>query len=348
MKQKIAIWGTGKLAKKFYFLYKNQFDICCFFDNDEKKHGTYLDDIPIQKWTSSNPYKIVIASMYWKEIAEQLQEYGLVPIKDYLLYNHITGNETIYYSELYELTKSYHGIIDYHHLLSGKKIAVVYGNCQTSLIETALTLCKQFSKEYTIIKIPKVCDYVNCKELVEYFVQDDMFWDRIDLFIYQTVAEDNRFYSGLCTDQLLLQKLNADSEKINIVNIYFDGYFPQMIKNQNSPPKEIHQSGLFPFGDKYIDDLLEKQKQPQEIVRIISEEDFISEEEIFGMVEKSFCELESSVFCKTFLQKLAKHFCRLLQLHFVGSCNNCSFLLNVSNANIFFIIQINIVILLSA
>ena len=57
---------------------------------------------------------------------------------------------------------------------------------------------------------------------------------------------------------------------------------------------------------------------------------------------------ELGVFCKTFLQKVAKHFCRLLQLHFVGSCNNCSFLLNVSNANIFFIIQINIVILLSA
>ena len=28
----------------------------------------------------------------------------------------------------------------------------------------------------------------------------------------------------------------------------------------------------------------------------------------------------SSVFCKTFLHKIAKTFCRSLQLHFVGNC----------------------------
>ena len=29
---------------------------------------------------------------------------------------------------------------------------------------------------------------------------------------------------------------------------------------------------------------------------------------------------EQGVFCKTFLHKIAKTFCRLLQLHFVGNC----------------------------
>ena len=31
-------------------------------------------------------------------------------------------------------------------------------------------------------------------------------------------------------------------------------------------------------------------------------------------------ELIRSVFCKTFLHKIAKTFCRSLQLHFVGNC----------------------------
>ena len=33
-----------------------------------------------------------------------------------------------------------------------------------------------------------------------------------------------------------------------------------------------------------------------------------------------FVEGAASVFCKTFLHKIAKTFCRSLQLHFVGNC----------------------------
>ena len=32
------------------------------------------------------------------------------------------------------------------------------------------------------------------------------------------------------------------------------------------------------------------------------------------------CNEEEAVFCKTFLHKIAKTFCRSLQLHFVGNC----------------------------
>lgn len=46
---KVAIWGTGTLAEKFYYLCKDKFDIICFYDNDEKKHNTTLFGIPIKK-----------------------------------------------------------------------------------------------------------------------------------------------------------------------------------------------------------------------------------------------------------------------------------------------------------
>ena len=87
MNKKIAIWGTGTLAKKFYCLYKDKSNITCFFDNDEKKHNTTLFDIPIKKWTPSNGHKIIIASMYWKEISNQLMASGLCIGKDFEIYS---------------------------------------------------------------------------------------------------------------------------------------------------------------------------------------------------------------------------------------------------------------------
>ena len=87
MKKEIALWGTGEIAKKFCFRYRDVFDIAVVFDNNEKKHGTYLYGIPVKKWTPSNQYKIIIATQYWREIAEQLDVQCLLPFKDYLPYN---------------------------------------------------------------------------------------------------------------------------------------------------------------------------------------------------------------------------------------------------------------------
>lgn len=87
MNEKIAIWGTGTLAKKFYCLFENKSDIVCFYDNDEKKHNTTLFGIPIKKWTISNKYKIIIASMYWREISNQLIESGLCIGKNFEVFS---------------------------------------------------------------------------------------------------------------------------------------------------------------------------------------------------------------------------------------------------------------------
>lgn len=38
------------------------------------------------------------------------------------------------------------------------------------------------------------------------------------------------------------------------------------------------------------------------------------------LIPITFCRTADPVFCKTFLHKIAKTFCRSLQLHFVGNC----------------------------
>lgn len=114
----------------------------------------------------------------------------------------------------------------------------------------------------------------------------------MDLFIYQTVSADNKFSEILSTDGIL-HKLRPDCKTVNIVNIYFDGYFPQRTENKSPILKEVHQSGLFPFGDKYVDNMLRKNYSAEKIISIISKEDFISETEIRNGVENSLDELKN-------------------------------------------------------
>lgn len=289
---KIAIWGTGELAKKVYYLCKDRFEIVTFYDNDEKRYNTTLFGIPIKKWTPLYKYKIIIASMYWREISEQLMESGLFKGKDFAVYSKYVPMPQLSYSEIFYLTDMELRGDAKKSLLPDKKIAVVYGNCQTVLIEKAMRLHSLFSKDYIVITIPKVCDYINNKELLEYFTQDRIFWEQVDLFIYQTVSVNNRFSETLNTNEIL-QKLRPDCKTINIVNVYFDGYYPQLIKNERMVLRELHQSGLFPFGDKYIDDMLDKNVGIHEVISRISKDDFISETEVMSQVEQSFCNLEN-------------------------------------------------------
>lgn len=107
MKEKIAVWGTGNVAKKFYILYCKEFDVVCFFDNKvkgyKKEECEKLYGVPILRWSPENTYKIVIASSFWREIADQLNEYGFLPFKDYVLWKHMIDCETVWYSDIYEL-----------------------------------------------------------------------------------------------------------------------------------------------------------------------------------------------------------------------------------------------------
>lgn len=107
MKEKIAIWGTGRMAKTFYILYCKEFEVTCFFDNKaescKEEECEKLWGIPILRWSSENTYKIVIATSFWQEIADQLNGYGLLPFKDYVLWKYVANCESVLYSEIYKL-----------------------------------------------------------------------------------------------------------------------------------------------------------------------------------------------------------------------------------------------------
>ena len=82
MKQKIAIWGTGKRAEKFLLSYGDIFDVQCFYDSTNfgfEKYG-----IIVKQYDPTDNIKIIIASTYWEEISDQLEKYGKKYLVDYI------------------------------------------------------------------------------------------------------------------------------------------------------------------------------------------------------------------------------------------------------------------------
>ena len=74
--EKIIIFGAGAAGKNF-ILNQSEYQIVAVADNDEKKHGTFLEDIEVINPNEIPNFeydKIMITSMYFNPIKKQLTE----------------------------------------------------------------------------------------------------------------------------------------------------------------------------------------------------------------------------------------------------------------------------------
>lgn len=256
--EKIAIWGTGSLARKIYALYCDKVDVVCFYDSDEAKTGQTIGNVKVEKWSGNCEYKIVIASTFWREIAVMLNYTEFVKNGGiYTLSSIYFKNTTrLTYTDLrdfLEISK----YDDYTEFIENEKIVVLYGNCQMNMIEGIMKLWDDFTRDYMIVNVPKVYGWIYDKKMMTQFVNDNRFWKSVDLFIYQTVSEDNKFSPILATDNII-KKLKADCKRLSILNLYYKGYFPQIdVKNEKLLMTTVRHTGLFTFRDKYVDALLQ-------------------------------------------------------------------------------------------
>ena len=143
-------------------------------------------------------------------------------------------------------------IIDKIKNQSGKKVAIIFGNCQTDKLRAFFLNNKIFSDRYFVVNIPAIYSYLNDK-IIGYFQEN--FWSLCDLFISQRVRKDNK-YSPLVATQDIPSRLPESAKIVWIPNVYFDGYFPQRKTNDRNFGENLHQSGFFPAGDKYLESFL--------------------------------------------------------------------------------------------
>lgn len=79
LKEKIVIFGASTRGKFVYEKLCDKYEISYFCDNDKKKQGGKFCGIEIispEKLKSIN-YKIIVASMYYEQIAKQLKNMGI-------------------------------------------------------------------------------------------------------------------------------------------------------------------------------------------------------------------------------------------------------------------------------
>lgn len=292
--EQIAIWGTGMYAKKVYMLESKNYEVVCFYDNDKTKWNQKIYGIPIKKWDNRHDIKIIIASSWWEEIIEQLLDDGLRMLDTVIPY-HLVSGQCIHYNDLRKISKWCYDIqFSIQQLKGTRKAAVIYGNCQTLLLREILLLNRSFADQYFFIVIPAVCDYnagEEARELWNTLLAHDEFWSQIDLLLCQKVNESNRFCRELATDNII-SKLSSNCQVVMLINIFFDGYFIQRTENKNNIMKEVHQSGLFPFGDRFVDELLKRGFSVDVILKQIQNRTFIGPQIIEQAVRESLLELK--------------------------------------------------------
>lgn len=278
MKKSIVIWGAGTQGRAAYYRLNKQFNIIGFLDSDsEKKNKKIVDGKRVlDQEKCKKKFYIVIACGRWMDVAHKLQEKGLNFLVDFIPYNMFL-KKNIYLNDLLDDFGAADTVLYLKEVKKTRKIALIYGNCQTEIISNMLEYNNDFEMQYMLVRVPQIHLYRDEDQIEQIFYKNKIM-QLIDLFIYQNVRENNRFYPRLGTD-MILKQFNNHCRKMPIHNIYFDGYFVQYDANNDRYFQNLDQKD-FPYTDGIVNTLLEEGKSVSEILDTICNENLYSEEEI--------------------------------------------------------------------
>ena len=287
---RIAIWGAGDIGKRTYMSISDCYKVEAFYDNDCCKWGDKIDGIPILEYTKKE-FLIVIATATWKEIAVSLKEMHLEIIKDFIPWWMLEERGVSFVKLLEELSSE--EINEYfRQVRQKKKVVVIFGNCQTTILSKMVMFNPDFRREHLIIEIPRIYEYDN-ELLAEKIANSSELWLNVDLFIYQAVSKNNRFSEYMATDNLI-KKLRDDCQKICITNMYFNGYFFQCTPINRPILPEINKAGLFLFQDYFVDEEIRKNgtKDIDNIIETVNGEGYIDSQIVLNKCNESLAELK--------------------------------------------------------
>lgn len=166
-----------------------------------------------------------------------------------------------------------------------KKKCMIYGNCQHTHLEHFLEQTA-FTKYFDLIKVKDV--YVKDKT----FLDDDTLHS-LDCFIFQHISHE---FDPFFNSDNICSKLRDDCIRIAIPNFWLSAYFPQNTRHCIVRPNKkysIAPSGLFPYGDININNLLIAGISERNIIEILKDPDFYDEKTVFSNMERTLATLES-------------------------------------------------------
>lgn len=163
-------------------------------------------------------------------------------------------------------------------LIQKKKLCLIYGNCQVTVLSRLLSSSEKFREQYIIVQLPEIfkAEYYN-----GYYNIFKEILSKTDLFVYQHVNVGNRFGEEMATDNIL-KFLKEDCIKICFPNAYVGFYYPQSTKIKG---EKIPEDTIMPYGDSAIQNNITSTNYEDLITKITSE-DLYSKDHI----EKYFAE----------------------------------------------------------
>lgn len=242
--KEIIVFGAGKEGEKFMCQHFQDIQISCFWDN--RKTGDILG-YPIEKPQAGKDCYIIVASVLYLEIREQLIQMEYREFDDFIPYQ-----------------------------IFGKRMAVLYGNCHMSAIKVYLEGHKTFASKYGFYPFPMIQDYKNCNEdFGEVF-------SHCDLFLHQSIRKDNA-YGEKFSSEYVLRSIPQSCEVIAVPNLH---RMPKYLFPQSLPIKWTCGGSFIPFGlDKNILTWVKEGKSVDQIKAYIFGGGVYQRAEIIGMWE---------------------------------------------------------------
>lgn len=279
----IVLWGSETLDSQRAFLaFNNYYEIDSFITKNVKPKSGFWNNVPyinidqfIQK-NRNRSQKIIITlrkSEPWKEYVEYLFAKGLKFFDDFNLYFLMDEDIADVGSISQIITDENECASVIKKFAGSRKVFYINGNCQTGLLCKYLLANQTFNSRYLYMELPRVCQ-VNASVEKLY----DIALLCADLCLSQSISMTNRFSAKLST-QYIREHLRSDARLIIIPKLHFQGYFPQF-KSVQDDAVMLGKTPVFAYGDKYIDELLERGECCENIIKKILDPDFLSAEKI--------------------------------------------------------------------
>lgn len=244
--RKCLIWGTGFEGLRFRYTICDEVNIVGFVDNYANESSFKGDVIyrPENVMGDEYYYFIATSESVYLEIKKQLINEGKQEFKDFAYYKWYLN-----------------------------KLIYLHGNCHMKILQQMLLSVEEFEKNYSIYPLTLI--FESNGEIDENVLRN------IDIFIHQDIRIENAFGYKQC-DEYVRKYLDEKCLDITVPNVlgYGKAFFPQDKWNQRNKILNKDRNGMFPYGDIFIDNCIQKSMTTEEIVLEILEGNPFSKQEI--------------------------------------------------------------------
>ena len=268
-KRRVRLFGCGKIAVEFYSNYKNHVIIEGAISNNPKEKvfspQTGCDiEVERPKAKEKEESLIILCSMAYQEMAEQLILLGYEPFKDFIDY------------EMAEL------------LIYEKEICLFYGFCHMRGIKEYMAEIREVKEKYTLCFVP---NYLKLSFYQQWML--NFLIKNCHVFIYG-MAVSQEYHRK---NEAILNRLDKAVKKVCVPAVYFSGYFPQEDRPINRFVKygiksEGHDYSPFTYDDGWLNDCIEKEMDDDAAIEYLLHTEIWPKEKVQKNLEKEIGRLK--------------------------------------------------------